>query len=46
MERGLCIHDEILLETPIEATDEVALILKDIMEECWRGFAEDRPGGG
>ena len=31
-----CIHDEILLETPIEATDEVALILKETMEEAGR----------
>jgi hypothetical protein len=26
--------DEILLEAPIEATDEVALILKDTIEEA------------
>jgi DNA polymerase I-like protein with 3'-5' exonuclease and polymerase domains len=34
MEKSLCIHDEILFEVPIEATDEVALILKEIMEEA------------
>jgi len=38
MERSLCIHDEILLEAPIEATDEVALILKEAMEEAGRSF--------
>ena len=32
-ERSLCVHDEILLEVPIEAEDEVALILKETMEE-------------
>jgi DNA polymerase I-like protein with 3'-5' exonuclease and polymerase domains len=31
MERSLCIHDKILLEAPIEATNEVALILKETM---------------
>ena len=31
---SLCVHNEILLEAPIEATDEVALILKDTMEEA------------
>jgi hypothetical protein len=30
----LCNHDEILLKAPIEAADEVALILKDTMEEA------------
>ena len=34
MERSLFARDEILLETPIEATDEVALILKEPMEEA------------
>jgi DNA polymerase I len=29
-----CVHDEILLESPIEATDEVALTLKETMEEA------------
>jgi len=29
-----CVHDEVLLEAPIEATDEVVLILKDTMEEA------------
>ena len=38
MERDLCIYDEILLEVPIEATDEVALILKEIMEEAGKNF--------
>jgi DNA polymerase I-like protein with 3'-5' exonuclease and polymerase domains len=32
-EESLGVHDEILLEVPIEATDEVALILKETMEE-------------
>ena len=36
MEGSLCFQDEILLEAPIEATDEVALILKDTMEEAGR----------
>jgi hypothetical protein len=31
-----CVHDEILLEAHIEATDEVALTLKDTMEEAGR----------
>ena len=31
-------HNEILLEAPIEATDEVALILKNTMEEDGRVF--------
>jgi hypothetical protein len=34
MERRLCIHDEILLETPFEATNEVALTLKETMEDA------------
>jgi DNA polymerase I-like protein with 3'-5' exonuclease and polymerase domains len=34
MERSLCVRDEILLKAPIEAVDEVALILKDTMEEA------------
>jgi DNA polymerase-1 len=29
-----CVHDEIILETPIEIADEIALILKQIMEEA------------
>jgi hypothetical protein len=29
MEGSLCIHDEILLEAPIEVVSEVALILKE-----------------
>jgi len=31
-----CVHDEVLLEVPIEATDEVAFILKETMEESGR----------
>ena len=38
-----CIHDEILLEVPIEATDEVALILKETMEETGRSFLKTVP---
>ena len=38
MERSLCVHDEILLEAPIEATDEVAPILKETMEEAGRAL--------
>jgi len=34
MERNLCIHDEIVLEAPIESMDEVGLILQEIMEEA------------
>ena len=37
---GLCVHDEILLEAPIEATDELVLILKDTMEEAGKEFSE------
>jgi DNA polymerase I-like protein with 3'-5' exonuclease and polymerase domains len=33
---SLCIHDEILLEAPIEVTDELALILEETMEEAGR----------
>lgn len=36
MERSLCIHDEILLGAPIEATDEVTHIAKETMEEAGR----------
>jgi len=32
----LIIHDEILLETLVEADDEVAVILKETMEEAGR----------
>jgi DNA polymerase I-like protein with 3'-5' exonuclease and polymerase domains len=38
-----CIHDEILLEAPIEATDEVALILKETMEEAGRFLLKTVP---
>jgi len=34
MERNLCIHDEIVLEAPIESIDEVGLILQETMEEA------------
>jgi DNA polymerase I-like protein with 3'-5' exonuclease and polymerase domains len=37
------VHFEILLETPIEATDEVALILKRRMEEAGRNFLKIVP---
>jgi DNA polymerase I-like protein with 3'-5' exonuclease and polymerase domains len=36
-------HDEILLESPIEATDEVGLILKDTIEEAGRTWLEIVP---
>jgi DNA polymerase I-like protein with 3'-5' exonuclease and polymerase domains len=39
MERSVRVHDEILLKTPLEVTDEAALILKDTMEEAGRGQA-------
>jgi DNA polymerase I-like protein with 3'-5' exonuclease and polymerase domains len=35
--------DEILLEVPIEATDEVALILKETMEGAGRAFLKILP---
>ena len=38
MERSLCIRDKILLETPVEATDEAALILRDTMKEARRAL--------
>jgi len=38
-----CVHDEILLETPIEVTDEVALILKETMEEAGTSFLKVVP---
>jgi hypothetical protein len=34
MEGSLCIHDEILLATRIEARDKAALVLKETMEEA------------
>lgn len=43
MKRSLCVHDEILLETPIEAVDEVALTLKDTMEEAGKGLLKIVP---
>jgi len=36
MERDLRIYDGILLEVPIEATDEVAFIFKETVEEAGR----------
>jgi len=36
MEGSLCVRDEILLEAPIEATNEIALILKETMQEARR----------
>ena len=38
-----CVHDEILLEAPIEGEDEVAMILKETMEEAGREFLEKVP---
>jgi DNA polymerase I-like protein with 3'-5' exonuclease and polymerase domains len=38
MKRSPCVHDEILLEAPIEATDEGALIVKETMEEAGWSF--------
>lgn len=43
IEWSLYVHDEILLEVPIEATDEVALILKETMEEAGRSFLKTVP---
>jgi DNA polymerase I-like protein with 3'-5' exonuclease and polymerase domains len=43
MERSLCVHDEILLETPIDTEDEVALILKETMEEAGRSLLKTVP---
>jgi len=43
IERSLCNHDEILLETPIEATDEVALILKETMQDAETSFLKTAP---
>jgi DNA polymerase I-like protein with 3'-5' exonuclease and polymerase domains len=43
MERSLCVHDETLLEASIEATDEVALILKETVEEAGRIFPKTVP---
>ena len=40
---SLCIHDEILLEVPIETIDEVALILKDTREGAARSFLKTVP---
>jgi DNA polymerase I-like protein with 3'-5' exonuclease and polymerase domains len=43
MERSLCVHDEILLEAPMEASVEVALTLKETMEEAGRSFLKIVP---
>jgi DNA polymerase I-like protein with 3'-5' exonuclease and polymerase domains len=43
MEKSFFVHDEILLETLIEATDEVALILKETMEEAGSAFLKAVP---
>lgn len=43
MERSLSVHDEILLEVPIEATDEVAHILKITMEKAGRALLKIVP---
>ena len=42
-ERSLCVHDKILLEALIEATGEVALILKETMEETGRSILKAVP---
>lgn len=38
-----CVHDEIILEAPIEAEDQVALILKETMELAGREFLKMVP---
>jgi len=38
-----CVHDEIILEAPIEGEDEVVVILKETMEEAGREFLEKVP---
>jgi len=43
MESSLCIHNEILLEAPIKATDEVALVLNDTMEQAGRALLKTVP---
>jgi DNA polymerase I-like protein with 3'-5' exonuclease and polymerase domains len=43
MERSLCIHDEILLEAPIEATAEAAPILKEANGGSRKDPIEDCP---
>jgi hypothetical protein len=35
---SLCVHEEFLLEAPIEVVSEVALILKETMEDAGRSF--------
>ncbi|HMK77570.1 MAG TPA: hypothetical protein VK568_15515 [Thermodesulfobacteriota bacterium] len=43
MERSLSIHDETLPEAPIEAADDVALILKETMEDAGRVLLKTVP---
>ena len=43
MDRNLFVHDEILLEVPIEATDEAALILRETMEGVGRTLLKTVP---
>jgi DNA polymerase I-like protein with 3'-5' exonuclease and polymerase domains len=43
MEGNPCAHDEILLEAPIPVANEVALILKERMEEAGRSFLKVVP---
>ncbi len=38
-----CVHDEILLEAPIECADEVAEVLKDMMEQAGNEFLRAVP---
>jgi DNA polymerase I-like protein with 3'-5' exonuclease and polymerase domains len=38
-----CVHDEFLLEAPIETEDEVAMILKKTMELAGKEFLEKVP---
>ena len=44
MERNLCVHDEIVLEAPIESMDEVGLILQETMEEAGNAMPKIVPG--
>lgn len=38
-----CVYEEILLEIPIETEDEVAMIVKETMEQAGRDFLEEVP---
>ena len=40
-----CVHDEVLLEAPIEATEEMAQTLKRIMEKAGQTFLKALPVG-